>query len=236
VAYLPADADPADPHAVGTDTGRGADAVVVPGTKNTVDDLRALRAAGFGERLRSFAGPVVGLCGGYQILGERIENAGVESTDEIDALEGIGLLPVVTRFSASKRVEQATRELAGAGPLDGADGPVSGYEIHMGETRVVAERDAVRRLFPAADAGVATDRVAGTYLHGLFENERVRSAFVDAVFAHAGVARSADSRGGRSPCDRAAALVAGLGRDALVDGLGFAALDGAVDWDEAGPD
>ncbi|WP_233745674.1 cobyric acid synthase, partial [Halobacterium bonnevillei] len=89
----------------------GSDAVVIPGTKNTVDDLRDLRAAGFGDELAGFDGPVVGLCGGYQMLGERIANAGVESTDDLDAVDGFGLLPVETAFREDKRVEAVTRDL-----------------------------------------------------------------------------------------------------------------------------
>ena len=224
VVYLPLDADLADPEAVGAGTGRGADAVVLPGTKNTVDDLRALREAGFPRRLRAFDGPVVGLCGGYQLLGERMSSAGIESTDDIDTLEGIGLLPVETRFSPDKRVERTTRRIDGVGPLAGAAGAVSGYEIHMGETRVL-DRDgaaptAVDRPFPDTEAGAATDRVLGTYLHGLFENERAREAFVETVFAHVGIDRPGGGSVAGSPYDRAADLVAGLGLDALVDGLG----------------
>ncbi|MFB6206464.1 MAG: cobyric acid synthase [Haloglomus sp.] len=220
VAYVPLDVtlDTAGP------TDRGADAVVIPGTKNTVDDLLALREAGLADELRGFAGPVVGLCGGYQILGERITNADVESTGDRETVEGVGLLPVETHFSESKRVEAVTRELRGAGPLAGARGTVSGYEIHMGESRLLDD-GGVDRPFPAADAGVATDRVLGTYLHGLFENEVARETFVDRVSAHAGVRRPERGADATSPYDRAAALVAGLG-DALVDPLGFEALAG----------
>jgi adenosylcobyric acid synthase len=226
VVYLPLDADLSDPEAVGAGTGRGADAVVLPGTKNTVDDLRALRAAGLPARLRAFDGPVVGLCGGYQLLGDRITNAGVESTGDIDTLEGIGVLPVETRFSTHKRVERTTRRIEGRGPLVGATGPVSGYEIHMGETRVLdGAADAVERPFPDAEAGAATDRVLGTYLHGLFENETARDAFVDGVFSHVGIDRPDGDSVTGSPYDRAADLVAGIGREALVDGLGLRAFD-----------
>jgi adenosylcobyric acid synthase len=219
VAYVPLDAalDSAGP------TDRGADAVVVPGTKNTVDDLLAAREAGFAAELRAFDGPVVGLCGGYQILGERITNAGVESTGDPGTVPGAGLLPVETRFSPDKRVEQATRRLAGVGPLAGAAGRVSGYEIHMGETRPLTE---VARPFPDAPAGAATDRVLGTYLHGLFENEVAREAFLGRVFAAAGVERPAVDGTAPSACDRAATLVAELG-GALVDPLGLDALAGA---------
>lgn len=188
----------------------GADAVVLPGTKNTVDDLRELHRAGFGERLRAFSGPVVGLCGGYQMLGERLTNAAVEGTGEDEEIEGFGLLPVETRFSHEKRVERVEREIRGVGPLAGARGPVSGYEIHMGETRLTT---AIER--PFEDEGAATDRVLGTYLHGLLENRIAREAFLDRVFESADRERPAPGER-ESPYDRAAALVTDhLALDAL---------------------
>ncbi|GAA0267563.1 cobyric acid synthase [Halobacterium noricense] len=179
-----------------------ADAVVLPGTKNTVDDLRDLRTAGFGDALARFDGPVVGLCGGYQLLGERIVNAGVESTDDLDAVEGFGLLPVETTFREDKRVEAVTHELDGAGPLAGATGEVSGYEIHMGRTEVPESLPN-----PVGATSAATERVLGTYLHGLFKNENAREAFVDAVYEHAGRERPDAASDQQSPYDAAADLV-----------------------------
>lgn len=178
-----------------------ADGVVLPGTKNTVDDLRELHAAGFGEHLQKFTGPVVGLCGGYQMLGERITNAAVEGTGERTVIKGFGLLPVETRFSHEKRVERVERELRGVGPLAGARGRVTGYEIHMGESRLT---NTTARPFESE--GAATDRVLGTYLHGLFENDVARDAFLDHVFESAGRKRPAQAKDD-SPYDRAAALV-----------------------------
>ena len=191
VSYRPLDAAYGD-----------ADALVLPGTKNTVDDLLALRDAGFDEEIRRFEGPIVGLCGGYQLLGERITNADIEGTGERTTVEGLGILPVETEFSTEKRLEQATGELIGVGPLDGASGPVSGYEIHMGETTLT---DAVERPFP--EAGAATESVLGTYLHGLFENQNVRDVFIDSVFDAAGIDRAADDPSEQTSYDRAAALI-----------------------------
>ena len=187
------------------------DAVVIPGTKNTVDDLRELHDAGFGERLRAFDGPVIGLCGGYQMLGERIVNASIESTGDVSELPGFGLLPVETRFSEEKRVERVERQLRGVGPLADATGVVEGYEIHMGRTRLtdVAER-------PFEGEGAATDRALGTYLHGLFENRIAREAFLTTVFAHADRERLEGTDERESPYDRAARLV--------EEGLDLAAL------------
>jgi adenosylcobyric acid synthase len=154
----------------------GMDAVVIPGTKNTVDDLLALKDAGFGDALTAFSGPVVGICGGYQMLGERITNAAVEGTGQADTVQGFGLLPVETRFSHEKQVQQITIEVGGTGPIDGATGTVSGYEIHMGQTSSVALLDR-----PLENQSAATELVLGTYLHGIFENQSVCDAFLNSI-------------------------------------------------------
>ncbi|WP_276302323.1 cobyric acid synthase [Halorussus lipolyticus] len=197
VAYVPLDSDLTD-----------ADAVVLPGTKNTVDDLLALREAGFGDALADFDGPVVGLCGGYQMLGERITNASVEGTGEREAVAGFGLLPVETRFSADKRVERVSRSVDGVGPIAGATGATSGYEIHAGRsavTEAVADGEAIAR--PLGPESAATGDVLGTYLHGLFENRNVREAFVARVFESAGKSRPEREQNRQSPYDAAAELI-----------------------------
>ncbi|WP_135301934.1 cobyric acid synthase [Haloarcula amylovorans] len=181
-----------------------ADAVVLPGSKNTVDDLLALREAGFDDALSDFDGPVVGLCGGYQLLGEEIRNADIEGTSERERVEGFGLLPVRTTFSQTKTVERVERYLNGVGPLAGADDPIEGYEIHMGESTLVGE--AAR---PFEGDGAATDRVLGTYLHDLFANAAARDAFVRNTFEHAGTEPPAALGADRpSPYDRAASFLA----------------------------
>jgi adenosylcobyric acid synthase len=191
VAYVPIDSRFAD-----------VDAVVLPGTKNTVDDLLALKEAGLDDVLSAFSGPILGICGGYQMLGERITNASIEGTGTADTIDGIGLLPVETRFSHQKQVRQVRLEAAGTGPLDGVTGTISGYEIHMGHTTHTA---AVEQ--PLEEQSAATQSVLGTYLHGLFENQGVRDAFLDSVFCHANKQRNAASAGQCSPYDSAARLV-----------------------------
>jgi adenosylcobyric acid synthase len=210
----------------GSDPLDDADAVVVPGSKNAVDDLLALRDASFDDALRDFPGPIVGLCGGYQILGERLTNADREGTGSAAEIEGVGVLPVETRFSTEKRVERVTRSVAGVGPLAGAGGTATGYEIHAGRSALTG--DAARPIGPES---AATERALGTYLHGLFENEGVRDAFVERVFATAGKPRPATDSGegdgprapeGRSPYDRAADLVAD---NVDLDALGLGGRD-----------
>ncbi|KAA9396751.1 cobyric acid synthase [Haloarcula sp. CBA1130] len=193
VAYVPPDGGLDD-----------ADAVVLPGSKNTVDDLLALTDAGFGDRLRAFGGPVVGLCGGYQMLGEEITNADIEGTGDGDRVDGLGLLPVTTEFSESKTVEHVQRDLDGVGPLSGASGTVEGYEIHMGDSTLT---DEVARPFDSD--GAATDSVLGTYLHDLFVNDTARDTFVRNVFEAAGIEPPATrERDDGDPYERAAGLIA----------------------------
>jgi len=191
VAYRPLSASLAD-----------ADAVVVPGTKNTVDDLLALREAGFDEELAAFDGPIVGICGGYQLLGDRIRNAHVEGTEDRRVVDGLGRLPVETTFSIDKRVDAVTWDVSGVGPLAGASGDVSGYETRMGDTHAVGPVDR-----PIGPESAAAGDVVGTYLHGLFENRTVREAFVDAVYESADRTRPARGSDRRTPHDAAATLV-----------------------------
>ena len=192
VAYVPPS------HSLGD-----ADAVVLPGSKNTVDDLLALREAGFEDRLREFEGPVVGLCGGYQMLGEAITNASLEGTGPAERVDGLGLLPVRTSFSTEKTVEHVERRLDGVGPLAGASGTVSGYEIHMGDSEPI---DDVAR--PLGSDGAARGQVLGTYLHDLFTNRTAIDSFVENTFEAAGVERLPVANEKRpDPYDRAAALV-----------------------------
>ncbi|WP_254841010.1 cobyric acid synthase [Natronomonas marina] len=191
VEYVPIDSQLAD-----------LDAVILPGTKNTVDDLLALKEAGLDDALSSFSGPIVGICGGYQMLGERITNASIEGTGTADVIDGIGLLPVETCFSHQKRVQQVSLEATGTGPIDGVAGTISGYEIHMGRATYTG---AVKQ--PLEEQSAATQSVLGTYLHGLFENEDVRDAFLDSVFRHANKQRDVTDMEQRSSYDSAAELV-----------------------------
>ncbi|MFP4529771.1 MAG: cobyric acid synthase [Halodesulfurarchaeum sp.] len=203
VHYVPLDAELDD-----------YDAVVLPGSKNTVDDLRALQAAGFGPRIRAFDGPVVGICGGYQMLGDRIERAEIESTIVEGTVDGLGLLPVATEFSSEKAVSRTTCDVEGAGSIAGASGSASGYEIHMGETRFLASLE-----HPLEPTSALDGDVLGTYLHGLFENRSVREAFVRTLFSRAGLAVPETGERDASPYERAASLLEAHLDFEPVDGL-----------------
>ncbi|MGH3318715.1 MAG: cobyric acid synthase [Streptosporangiaceae bacterium] len=148
-----------------------ADLVVLPGTRATVDDLAWLRDRGFDDALRRRAAaglPVLGVCGGYQMLGTLIED-GVESG--AGGVAGLGVLPVRTLFRAEKTLGRPRHRLA-----DGT--VVEGYEIHHG----VVTRDGGAPF--VAGEGCRVGAVAGTVCHGLFENDRFRRAYLSEV-AHA---------------------------------------------------
>jgi len=198
VAYL-------DPEEAATGGVDAVDALVLPGTKNTVDDLLALRDVGFENALEAFDRPVLGICGGYQMLGERIRNADVEGTGSRSVVDGFGRLPVETAFSTTKRVDAVTVGVDGGGLLPVLEGTASGYEIHMGETTALEPV-----ATPLGDGSASTNGTLGTYLHGLFENDHVRDAFLAAVFDAADAERLEHDDNPRTPYDDAAELVAPL--------------------------
>jgi adenosylcobyric acid synthase len=162
----------------------GADLVILPGSKATIADLGALRAAGFDIDIAAHlrrGGTVLGLCGGYQMLGRAIHDPdGIEGP--AGTASGLGLLEVETTLSGEKRLEK----VAGA-TADGA--PFSGYEMHMGVTQ---GPDCARPFARLADGSVegavsAGGSVIGTYIHGLFAGDRQRAAWLQR-FAPGGAA------------------------------------------------
>ncbi len=164
------------------------DAVIIPGTKNTVSDLEEMRKRGTDRdimALRDEGVPVLGICGGYQILGRNIVDLGIENTT--DSIPGLGLLDLETRFDRyEKRTVQVEKTVTGDGPILGPikGEKVRGYEIHMGMT---TSRD------PSAfgdDGAVGGEGlVIGTYLHGIFQNQNLRDAFLDYLYARKNLVR-----------------------------------------------
>jgi adenosylcobyric acid synthase len=160
-----------------------ADLIVLPGTKNTRDDLAWLRETGLANTVIERANdgvPVIGVCGGFQMLGRVVHDPdGVEGAP--GSLEGLGLLPVRTVFEAAKVTRQVSaRVLASDGLLDGASGvALTGYEIHMGRT-TLAGCDPGFLIEDAGetreDGAISPDgRIMGTYMHGLFANDALRA-------------------------------------------------------------
>lgn len=149
------------------ETLQGYDCIILPGTKNTIDDLAVLRAAGTAEeicRMRETGVPVIGICGGYQMLGTHLVDAGYESGKSTEA-EGLGLLDLSTTFSAYRKMTRQVRSRAASiPPILSRIGDVEGYEIHMGESRLGSCRAAFDGDGAVSDDGL----VFGTYLHGIF--------------------------------------------------------------------
>jgi adenosylcobyric acid synthase len=141
--------------------------VILPGSKNTIGDLAWMRAQGLDRWLiaqHAAGARVVGICGGYQMLGERIDDPGhVES--ECDSAEGLGLLPVVTTLLEQKTTRTVTGRTRNGHSFHA-------YEIHMGETTCFT-RAACFADVEGAPEGIEWNRCLGTYLHGAFENPAV---------------------------------------------------------------
>jgi len=164
----------------------GYDAVIIPGTKNTIEDLECVKTSGTADQIREARRlkiPVIGICGGYQMLCSRIIDSGVESN--AGEYEGIGLIQGTTRFDGyEKTTIQVTRRSSGIGPILSRIGDVSGYEIHMGDT----EHQGFAEAF-AGEGVVSEDGLLiGTYLHGLFTNQSAAFALVSYLCEKKGVA------------------------------------------------
>ncbi|MCB1882735.1 MAG: cobyric acid synthase [Geminicoccaceae bacterium] len=154
---------------------QGADLVVLPGSKATVADLEALRREGWDIDILSHrrqGGAVLGLCGGYQMLGCTVADPdGVEGPPA--TVPGLGLLAVDTVLERTKTVRPASGHDA-AGGL-----PVHGYEIHTGRTTGPDAERPLLRLETGPDGAVSRDGLAaGTYLHGLMAGDAFRSAYL----------------------------------------------------------
>ena len=143
------------------------DMIILPGTKNTMADLVWLRESGLAGAVADAAGrgtPVLGVCGGYQMLGRTLRDpAGIEAGGE---LPGLGLLPADTVFTAEK-IRTRRRAVCTAGLLAGAE--LTGYEIHMGRTDA-GDAPAFCRFPDGGTDGAVCGAVCGTYLHGLFDS------------------------------------------------------------------
>lgn len=164
-----------------------ADLVILAGSKSTIGDLENLRANGWDIDLMAHVrrgGRILGLCGGYQMLGKEISDpTGIEGP--IRQVPGLGFLDVTTELSPNKRTELVTAQHLAS------DRPVTGYEIHVGRT---VGPDRARPLFAVegSDEGAQSQdgRVAGTYLHGIFQSDSFRAAYLSALGASSHLAYS----------------------------------------------
>jgi adenosylcobyric acid synthase len=179
------------------------DLLIIPGTKSTIADLEFLKRSGFAGHIRrclSCGVDVLGICGGYQMLGEKIEDPDrVESS--VTSVEGLGLLPVTTTFHFVKTTARVKAVHVESGLA------LDGYEIHMGQTRPL-RGSRTQPLFKitqrhgravqvddgcwvSVESGYGlTARIYGTYVHSLFEAAGFRQYFMNVLRAKAGLSRA----------------------------------------------
>jgi adenosylcobyric acid synthase len=211
----------------GPDEIRRADVIVLPGSKSTVCDLHWLFASGFAPAILGAAAdgrPIVGICGGYQMLGEALHDPERVESDAPSA-RGLGLLAAVTTFAPEKTTVRVRARVAGrCALLSGAVGSeIAAYEIHAGQTSsrapgpfTIEERSGIPVREP--DGAVSADgNVLGTYLHGLFTNDSLRRAFLRSLADRRGIA--ADPRWGTPAGDRYERLA-----DAVARAVNIAAV------------
>lgn len=175
------------------------DVILLPGSKNTTEDLLHVRESGLAQAIRQLVDggtPLVGICGGYQMLGEEIADPHHTESSH-DVVKGLGYLPMKTVFAEEKRTVQVAADCPGMefydGVLMGKD--LSGYEIHMGRTEFTAP---VRHPFHLTRQGenavniwegaLSEDgRIFGTYLHGVFDHDGFRRQFLNVLRLHKGL-------------------------------------------------
>lgn len=158
------------------------DLLVIPGSKNTLGDLAWLRRSGLAGGVIHLAEqrtPVIGICGGYQMLGEVIADPDHVETPEGGEAQGLGLLPVTTVLEKEKTSRQSSGVIPRlTGTFARMSGkPYAGYEIHMGVTK---DQSGAPALFNSGG------NVLGTYVHGLFDRKEAAEALVGLLYAHKG--------------------------------------------------
>ena len=164
------------------------DIIIIPGTKNTIDDLKELKDNGIATEIikASKNGKVIiGICGGFQMLGEKIKDPyGIES--EIKEIPGLGLLELETVMEKEKNTTQYEGKLSNCtGLLEGLEGEkIKGYEIHQGVTfgneSKVNDEDRIVTI-------IKEENIFATYLHGIFENEKITRNILNKVRAKKGI-------------------------------------------------
>lgn len=166
------------------------DVIIIPGSKNTISDLWYLKNEGCAsqivEKARSGNCVVFGICGGYQMLGNTvIDPEGVES--KLRETEGLGLLRATTIFETHK--QKMTNQVRAIADLEFYKGEIEGYEIHMGRTYfsngtikngfTIIERSGEKVMDDGG--GAVSGNVIGTYIHGIFDNDGFRHAFLNSI-------------------------------------------------------
>ena len=162
------------------------DCLIIPGTKNTIDDLLFLRKYGYADGIIKMSKKnkvIMGICGGYQMLGKEINDPhSIETTRK--KVSGLGLLPVSTTILKHK----VTHQISARDNVFNS-GIIKGYEIHMGESKTLRNSGFCFRIVKQSDKKVdikdgsvsKSGKILGTYIHGLFENDIFRKKFLECL-------------------------------------------------------
>lgn len=167
------------------------DVVILPGTKNTLADLMTLKEGGLLKAIRAAyksGAYVIGICGGFQMLGREVRDP-FHTESSLESVEGLGLLDVITTINPGKMTAQARARVLDPDRFFGFSGELTGYEIHHGETKLSENAQPLFEIVQRAgevvhiqDGAFSSDsRVWGTYLHGLFDNDAFRLAFINHI-------------------------------------------------------
>lgn len=159
-----------------------ADMIIIPGTKNTIGDMKWMNDSGIGDAIKKASENnvvIIGICGGFQMLGEAIEDD--EALEEGGSINALALLPIRTKITPEKTRKLYEGDFSHpSGVLNGLTGKsVRGYEIHMGRTECIRDLDE----FTSGGTGYCLGNVYGTYVHGLFDTKESAKGIVDAVSA-----------------------------------------------------
>ncbi|WP_297981255.1 cobyric acid synthase [uncultured Oscillibacter sp.] len=209
------------------------DLIILPGTKSTMDDLLWLRQSGLEAAVLKLAAggvAVLGVCGGYQMLGQILSDP--EDVERGGNLRGMGLLPCETVFSPQKTRTRVTAAVT-AEPFAGAE--LEGYEIHMGLTRRTGGTPFCR-LADGQEDGAAAENVFGTYLHGLFDSGALTERLAAWLLGRRGLSSEqalVESR--RDYQERQYDLLADTVRSSLDMAAVYAAMDRYVQNTTGGP-
>jgi adenosylcobyric acid synthase len=165
-----------------------ADLVIIPGSKNTISDLIWMRESGMEAAVKRFAvsGPVVGICGGFQMLGELVEDPESIENEDVASIKDIGLLPIRTQLKNAKhrsQTEDCFDDLSGVFEVLSGEEFI-GYEIHNGISSPTSQA-MTSDLFEHDEEGqiilVQRENVLGTYVHGVFDNNDLALRLVRAL-------------------------------------------------------
>jgi len=172
------------------------DLVIIPGTKNTLGDLEYLKKSGLYNKIREYEvkGKIIGICGGYQMLGKVLEDPyGVETT--LESMDGLDILPIKTVFEEKKIATRVNGIIAK--DLINNDTPLSiyGYEIHMGKTTLLDEGKGLININKSNNEeanhldGVVNNKgnVMGTYIHGIFDGVEFRQHIINELRRDKGI-------------------------------------------------